>query len=121
MLHHVLVVFRKEITDAVRDRRSLLSASMYALWAPVAVGIALSAIARDRAPDRPLTIAIDAAERADALVGYLKQHSVTIVDPPGDSDDAVRSQSLQVALVVREEYRIPIRGCQTRSGRVALR
>ena len=44
MLHHVLVVFRKEITDAIRDRRSLVSASMYALWAPVAVGIALSAI-----------------------------------------------------------------------------
>jgi sodium transport system permease protein len=104
MLQHVLVVFKKETTDALRDRRSLVSASMYALWAPVAVGIALSAIARDRAPDRPLTIAIDGAARAGAMVGYLKQHSVTVVDRPGDLEGAVRSQSLQVALIVRDEY-----------------
>ena len=104
MLLHALVVFRKEITDALRDRRSLLSAAMYAVWAPVAVGIALSAIARDRAPDRPLIVAIDGQERAAALVGYLTQQLVTVADYPGDIEQAVRSQSLQVALVVREDY-----------------
>ena len=104
MLQHAIVVFRKEITDAVRDRRSLLSASMYAVWAPVAVGIALSAIARDRAPDQPLTVAIQGAERAEALVRYLQQQSVTLVDHPVDLEGAVRSHAQPVALLVRDEY-----------------
>ena len=104
MLQHAIVVFRKEIIDAVRDRRSLLSASMYAVWAPVAVGIALSAIARDRAPDQPLTVAIQGGERAEALVRYLQQQSVTLVDRPVDLQGAVRSHAQPVALLVRDEY-----------------
>jgi sodium transport system permease protein len=104
MLQHAIVVFRKEIIDAVRDRRSLLSASMYAVWAPVAVGIALSAIARDRAPDQPLTVAIQGGERAEALVRYLQQQSVTLVDRPVDLQGAVRSHVQPVALLVRDEY-----------------
>lgn len=104
MLQHAIVVFRKEIIDAVRDRRSLLSASMYAVWAPVAVGIALSAIARDRAPDQPLSVAIQGGERAEALVRYLQQQSVTLVDRPVDLQGAVRSHAQPVALLVRDEY-----------------
>jgi sodium transport system permease protein len=104
MLRHALVVFQKEITDAVRDRRSLMASSMYAIWAPVAVGIALSAIARDRAPDQPLTVAIDGAERAGTLVDYLRQQLVTIVDHPGDLEASVRSRTVPVALSVREDY-----------------
>lgn len=104
MLHHAIVVFRKEITDALRDRRSLLSASMYAVWAPVAVGIALSAIARDRAPDQPLTVAIQGAERAGSMVRYLQQQSVTLVERSPDLEGAIRSQAVQVALGVRDDY-----------------
>jgi sodium transport system permease protein len=104
MLPHAIVVFKKEFKDALRDRRSLLSASMYAVWAPIAVGIALSAIARDRAPDQPLTIAVAGAERAESLMRYLGQHSVSVVITPENLEDAIRARALQVALVVRHEY-----------------
>ena len=63
-----VVVMRKELVDAMRDRRSLMSVSTYALFAPLAVGLALHALARDRSADQPVAVMVSGAASAPSLV-----------------------------------------------------
>jgi sodium transport system permease protein len=105
MTRTTIVVLKKEIVDALRDRRSLVSSSMYAVWAPMAVAIALSALARDRSDDHPLILPVAGSEQARSLVSYLRQQpSITIVDAPPDPSGAVRTRALDVAIVIPENY-----------------
>jgi sodium transport system permease protein len=102
-LHGAAVVIGKEIVDALRDRRSLVSASTYALLAPLAVGLALHALARDRSADRPLTVSMTGAANASSLVSYLRQQSITAHETP-DAVADVRTGQCDVAIVVTPKY-----------------
>ncbi len=104
MMRHICTVLKKESIDAFRDRRSLVSASMYAVWAPIAIAFALSAVARDRSADDSVTLAVEGRGRAPALVSYLEQQAVTVIEAPADTAAAVRAGLLQVALVVPANY-----------------
>lgn len=97
------VVMRKEWRDALRDRRSLASAATYAVIAPLAIGLALHALARDRSADAPLTISMTGVERAPSLVSYLSQQSVTIHET-ADAAAVVRRSTGDVAIVIPTEY-----------------
>ncbi len=46
MSRGVLVVFGKELRDALRDRRSLLAALLYSVWGPAVAALVLAALAR---------------------------------------------------------------------------
>ncbi len=50
----VRAVGRKELTDALRDRRSLMSALLYPLLMPLMIAVMFSALARTLSSDRPL-------------------------------------------------------------------
>ena len=51
-----LTVMRKELRDSIRDRRSLGSALLYAVWGPAVMALALMALARSRAPEQPIAL-----------------------------------------------------------------
>jgi sodium transport system permease protein len=104
MLHAVLTVMRKELREAVRDRRSLMSALFYALWGPAVMALALMAMARDHGPEPPLALAIEGHSRTPALVGFFAERSVALVPGPRDPAQAIRTRELPVALVVDDEY-----------------
>lgn len=110
MPRHVLVVFQKELRDALRDRRSLLSAAMYAVWAPLVVALALSALARDRLDEAPLTLAVVGHEHAPSLLRYLEGHTVAVVRVEADPAAAVRAGQFDVALAVDADYRARFAG-----------
>jgi sodium transport system permease protein len=96
-------VARKELREAVRDRRSLGSALLYALWGPLVMAVALMALARDRGAEPPLTIAFDHASAA-GLAMFFAERSVTPVPMPDDADAQIRARTLHVALLVEEGY-----------------
>jgi sodium transport system permease protein len=105
VIDEMLVVLRKEAIDAWRDRRSIVSASMYALWAPVALAIALTALARDRAADQPLDLAVAGGARAASLMNYLRQQlDVRLVGRDDDVLMAVRSRQVEVAIAIADDY-----------------
>ena len=100
----VLTVMRKELREAVRDRRSLMSALFYAAWGPAVMAIALMALARDRGPEPPLTLAMEGHARTPGLAAFLAERSVTLVPGPDDPAQAIRTRMAPVVLVVGGDY-----------------
>ena len=103
-MNRIGVVFRKELLDALRDRRALVSASMYAIWAPMAVALALSATARDRSADAPLRLGVAVDAPAPAMVSYLTQQPATTVATVPDAVTAIRRGDVDVVLRPAADY-----------------
>src|SRR5690606_21303750 len=73
-------VFRKEVLDNFRDRRTLTSALLFGpLFGPVIFGLAISLSLKQSISDasEPLALPIIGAEHAPHLVDYLRSHNIT--------------------------------------------
>jgi sodium transport system permease protein len=101
----VLVVWRKELVDASRDRRSLYSLIIGALMGPVVLGFILNrTVDRQRQADE-IRLPIVGAENAPALVDWLRQQSgVEILPGPADPEQAVRDQDHDVVVIIASDF-----------------
>lgn len=100
------VVFRKEVVDNVRDRRTLASSLVYPLLGPVLLVVILVVAMRsfsERA-EAPLQLPVVGAEHAASLIVFLSQNGVEVQPAPEDPEAAVRSGEASVVLVVGEDY-----------------
>lgn len=94
-------VFRKELVDALRDRRTWVIVLLSSLLAgPVSLLLIASLVssAEDSAARREVVIANAGA--APMLVNFLQRNGATIVEAPADYRDQLRSGRLQNAVVV---------------------
>ena len=108
----LLIVWKKELRELVRDRKTLmLSLLMGPILAPVLI-IGLAKIGESKAQEQmeqKLEVAIVGAERAPNLVEWLDGQGITrkeIADP----DAAIRSQDEDAYLSIGEEYAEQWRG-----------
>ncbi|HEU4324204.1 MAG TPA: ABC transporter permease [Roseiflexaceae bacterium] len=106
MIGRAGVVFRKELRDHVRDRRSLLASFAYALLGPLMVVLLYSLLGRSisTSNERPLKLPVSGAERAPALVSFLREQNVEILPAPADPQAAVRGGEFEVALEIGPRY-----------------
>lgn len=82
-----LTIWRKEMVDAVRDRRSLMAAMSYALFGPLLMAVAFMVLIKDVVSERDVRVHIDGAEYAPALVEFLEARRIlagTEDHPPQD-------------------------------------
>ena len=100
----VRAVCRKELTDALRDRRSLMSALLYPLLMPLMIAIMFSALARMMSSEGPLETPVAGREHAPNLIAWLEERGVVVQDPPADPETAVRDGDVDLVLVIDEEY-----------------
>ena len=100
----VRAVWRKEILDALRDRRSLMSALLYPILMPLMITVVFSAVARLEGSEQPLETPIVGRDRAPNLVAWLEERGVVVLDPPADPDTAVRDGDVDLVLVIDEDY-----------------
>ncbi len=100
----IRVVFAKELVDSVRDKRSVLSAFIFPLVGPIALGLTLWIVAEWQRADRPLELAIVGAEHALSLVTWLDRNGVTILEAPRDPEAEVRDGKVAAVLVIPESY-----------------
>jgi len=103
-MRQLLVIFRKELKDNLRDRRSLFAA----LLLPVVVGAMMFIIFGSRARDGrqgvTLKVAVAGAERAPSLVSFLRQQGAIVEAAPSDYENRIRAGSLDAVLIVPERY-----------------
>ena len=86
MLHGARTVFRKELLDNVRDRRTLAAALFYPLLGPAMILFMVFAVGRIvQQSEQPLELPVVGAENAPNLVAFLEQNNATIQEPPGGS------------------------------------
>jgi len=102
-----LVVFRKEVRENVRDRRTLLNTLFLG---PFLLPLLFLVVIRtqvtrqlDKA-DEPLSLPVIGAEYAPNLVESLKQQGVHILPGPADPERAVRERDADVVLRIPERY-----------------
>lgn len=110
MMRTLLTVFRKEVLDNVRDRRTLASALiMGPLFGPLLFAFVIN-LSIERSLDdaeRVIELAVIGQEHAPNLLRYLESRNIDIVDGPADRDaalDAVSAGEHDVVLVVPAEF-----------------
>jgi len=103
----VLTVLRKELRDISRDRRTLLLSLLLApLLYPILI-LGMGALAESRVKtqiDKPLDIATVNAQAAPNLIAFLKAQGLNAVAAPDDLTAAIRSQDIDVALRISDDY-----------------
>lgn len=99
------VVFRKELKDGLRDRRSIWSLVFSSLFGPLIVSFMFTTLAERQRTAEDLKVPVAGAEHAPALMNFLKQQSgVEIVAPPADPETAVREGKEDLVLVVDKDF-----------------
>ncbi len=106
-MRHILVVMRKEIIDALRDRRTNFSSLFGALFAPalmIGMIIMLGKALNVDYQETVFRLPVSGAENAPGLVDFLMEHNVELIDAPADAVQQVRDGILDVVLIIPRDY-----------------
>jgi len=106
-MHAIVAVFRKEVLDNVRDRRTLMSSLLFApLFGPIvfALAISVSLLSQISDLDEALSLPVVGAANAPNLMMFLERQNVIIEDVVGDPETLVKSGDLELVLVVPDDY-----------------
>lgn len=99
-----LVVFRKELIDGLRDRRSVLSALMFPLMFPLLFTFMFNKIAeRDREAD-DIVIPVVGAARAPDMIDWFVRRGYEVAEGPEDAQAAVRDEVHDFVLVIPDDF-----------------
>jgi len=104
MWRSVRIVLRKEITDGVRDWRSILTAFTFPIMGPLLIVWVFSLIADVSKEPETVTLPTVGKQNAPELTSWLGQNGVEIVDAPKDPKKSVRDSSIDMALRIPDEF-----------------
>jgi sodium transport system permease protein len=101
-MHAILTVFRKEMLDHLRDRRSILVAMIYPLLGPLLLGLLFFFVGGGMRVNEgaPLVVPVLHAESAPDLVRYLERQGAFIEPLGGDPTGLVAGGWVAFALVL---------------------
>lgn len=110
MLRTLKIVFKKEVVDNFRDRRTLMSALLLGpLFGPIIFAVVINLSLKQSLTDasEPLILPVLGAEHAPHLTLYLRSHNIDIADAPASREAAVRAVETgahDVVLVIPEKF-----------------
>ncbi|MEX2126410.1 MAG: ABC transporter permease [Woeseia sp.] len=110
MLSTLHTVFRKEVLDNFRDRRTLLSALLLGpLFGPVIFAFAINLSLKQSLSDasEALELPVLGSEHAPNLIGYLRSHNINVARAPATRDaarTAVETGAHDVVVVIPESF-----------------
>lgn len=110
MFETLRIVFRKEVIDNFRDRRTLMSALLLGpLFGPIIFAFAINLSLKQSLSDasEPLDLPVLGSEHAPHLADYLESHNINIADAPanrGAALQAVQSGTEDVVLVIPDTF-----------------
>jgi sodium transport system permease protein len=110
MMRAAWTVFRKELTDALRDRRTLLVVILSSVAIGPLVLVALSAlVAAIEARAEQREVLVSGAEHAPALTNYLQRQTWTLQPAPTDYETQLQAGRLaQPVLVLPADFEAQI-------------
>ncbi len=106
-MNTLVTVFRKELIDALRDRRTVVIALLLGplLFPILFMGLgSFAAKKQSEKFEKALEIPIVGAEHAPNLVRWLEGEGVIVRPPPADTDRAVREQEHAVILSIPASF-----------------
>ena len=106
-MNHILVIFIKECTDNLRDRRSITTVLFGALFTPfllVALIMLMGNVLNADTIEQPLKLPVSGAENAPTLIQFLKENGAEILPAPADPQKEVIEGNLEVVLIIPLDY-----------------
>lgn len=97
-------VFRKELKDHLRDRRSVSSALAGTLLGPLVSAMIFTLMASWYQDTEPLEVPVVGRENAPSLMAFLQRHGATLVEPPADYEAQLQAGKLDAVLIIPPEY-----------------
>lgn len=107
MIRKLWIVFRKEVIDNLRDRRTLLTVLVFGpLFGPILYLGMMNVVTNKQLADlnQPLKLPVQGAQYAPNLVEFLRQHNTEIQKAPANPQQAVKDGSVDVVLVIPKDY-----------------
>src|SRR5829696_3096831 len=106
MLTNIFTVFRKELKDSLRDRRTIFGALFYPLLGPVLMVVLISVIARVTSDqvEQDLDLPVIGAEHGPNLIAFLEQNRVNVLPGPEDPEAQVQAGDLDVVVIIPESF-----------------
>jgi sodium transport system permease protein len=99
------VVLRKEVVDAFRDRRAIMTIVLSAALSPILLGFMMNRLADRQRQLEDVSIPIVGMEHAPAFIDWLRQQAgVTVVPGPADAESAVRDRNEDVVVLIPEDF-----------------
>jgi len=100
-----LVVFTKELRDALRDRRTAIMVLVASLLSgPLTLVLLANFVSGLEQKTAVPHVRIHGRENAPALVNFLQRNAVEIEEAPGDYEAAIRSGRLEAVIVVPDDF-----------------
>jgi sodium transport system permease protein len=103
-LRLVFTVFRKELLDSFRDRRSLFSLFLFPLIGPLLVSLILTEAVNQNSNSDKLRLAVRGRENAPGLIAFLERQRIEIVPAPADSLRSIRENTFDCILEIPPSY-----------------
>jgi sodium transport system permease protein len=106
-MKRVWIIFRKEVIDNLRDRRSLISTIFSAFFTPallLGLIVVLGRTLNVNPEENTLRLSVSGAEYAPGLISFLKENNVEILPAPLDPAAAVREGSQEIVLIISPDY-----------------
>jgi sodium transport system permease protein len=104
-MKQTLVVFRKEMKDWARDRRSIITVLISSLVGPGIIFVMFTQIANRQRQVEDVKIPVVGSANAPALISWLNQQpGVEVVDGPTDPEEAVRSRREDIVIVITDNF-----------------
>jgi len=97
-------VFRKELKDHLRDRRSIFSGLLMPLFGPLVLLGMFTLLASWLREDRPLVVPVAGGRNAPNLIAFLQRYGAVVETAPADFEAQVRDGKLDLAISVPEDY-----------------
>lgn len=99
------IVLRKEVVDAFRDRRAIMTIVLSAAISPLLLGFMMNRLADRQRQLDDVTIPVIGAEHAPAFADWLRQQAgVTIIEGPADPEAAVRDRNEDVIVIIPDDF-----------------
>ena len=103
----LVTVYKKEVRENLRDRRSLFNSVLLGpiLFPILFIGLAYFANSKQQeSVEKVLEVPVVGARNAPNLVSFLEQQGVVILPEPEDPEALVKSQETQVVIRIPEEF-----------------
>lgn len=107
MKNPIWTIFRKEVLENLRDRKTVMNALIVSpLLGPLLFSVLISTVlTREMGrAEKPLELPVIGAERAPNLVAFIGTRNIKIEDAPADPVAAIQAQDEEIILRIGKDY-----------------
>lgn len=97
-------VFKKELKDSSRDRRSILASLAFSFFGPVLMAIAFGVIAQKQTETEELKLAVIGIEHAPDLIQFIERHGIEPFAFDEDAKAAIKQRKIEVVLEIEPDF-----------------